>query len=644
VAASALALLLYLHSRRPLRRRVSTLKFWNSALGAPVLQRRWLREPWALVAQIALLLLIIAALANPRWGRQEVNRSVVMVLDTSVWSQARPRGESPSIDQIRKEARSVLDSLPAGDRVLLLGAEPGELPTLPATADRVALRRAIANASPSSIVADVPAALELGRGALHGPRRGLLVYVGPGLVDGNELQQIDEFRRRLAQDSNAQNPPQFLVRLAGNPESIQNRGVTGLTLRRDAGSPDKWSVLTEVKNYGSASTSVTLSLSAGGRNLQQHTLALGPDELRKVQDEFVWSGGGFVQAEIAPHDALEADDRAAVEIPSSQPVKVAVFAGDSGFASNLDTLLADDPYVSAKFLAPAAAAEDKPDVAIYAGVDPPVRPTVNSIWFVNGPARGTSNPVPIVNWDPRHPVTRWIRTRDVSVRNPVLLSVQPSDVVLAFAAGNPPKPLILAREQEGRKMLILGFDPNGSNLKLESAFPLLMAGSIEWLTQTVAEVAQSSVTGPIDLRSTATRIVDPSGNDESFQRTGSDVRFVASEPGLYRLIEPAGEREMAVNIPALPHQQWVPIPAEEDPVERESIAGSSRDLWRWFVALAMVPLWLEWWLFYTNSGVRKVFAPEIGKDASPPGDHLHDDLELYSRTHDAETHRHQLRK
>ena len=143
---------------------MSTLRFWTSAQGAPILQRRWLREPWAFVAQIILLLLLIAALANPHWGRQDESRSVVMVLDTSVWSQAQPRGGSPWIDGVRGEANRVLDSLPAGDRVLLLRSEPDAVPILPSTSDRVALKRAIASVSASSVVADVPSALESGKG------------------------------------------------------------------------------------------------------------------------------------------------------------------------------------------------------------------------------------------------------------------------------------------------------------------------------------------------------------------------------------------------------------------------------------------------------------------------------------------------
>ena len=58
-----------------------------------------------------------------------------------------------------------------------------------------------------------------------------------------------------------------------------------------------------------------------------------------------------------------------------------------------------------------------------------------------------SKPVRVAGWNPQHPVTRWVRTQDISVRNPAALKVQPGDTVLASAEGDPPAPLILAREQ-----------------------------------------------------------------------------------------------------------------------------------------------------------------------------------------------------
>src|ERR1700722_18567721 len=119
-ALAALALWLYLHHRRPQHRKVSTLRFWASVQPIAQPRRRKLREPWALLAQILFLLLLILALANLRWGVTFEGRSVVIVFDTSIWSQAHPTGETPWIEQERAEALRVVNSLPASDRVLLV--------------------------------------------------------------------------------------------------------------------------------------------------------------------------------------------------------------------------------------------------------------------------------------------------------------------------------------------------------------------------------------------------------------------------------------------------------------------------------------------------------------------------------------------
>src|ERR1700676_4326213 len=183
---AATALWLYLHHRRPQHRKVSTLRFWASVQPIAQPRRRKLREPWAFLAQILFLLLLVLALANPRWGPAIEGRSVAIVLDASIWSQARPAGEPGWIDRERAEAMRVLDSLPSGDRVLLLRAEADAPPILPFTTDWASLRRAIQDVQPSSVDGDLPRALEMGRAALGGARRGLLVYVGPGLVDSGQ--------------------------------------------------------------------------------------------------------------------------------------------------------------------------------------------------------------------------------------------------------------------------------------------------------------------------------------------------------------------------------------------------------------------------------------------------------------------------
>ena len=139
----------------------STAGFHAALLGSvqPISQprRRKLREPWALLAQVLFLLLLILALANPRWGVTFEGRSVVIVFDTSIWSQVRPAGGTPWIDRERAEAQRILNSLPAGDRVLTASRGNSDAPPiLPFTTDRAALRRAVAGVQASSGTADVP--------------------------------------------------------------------------------------------------------------------------------------------------------------------------------------------------------------------------------------------------------------------------------------------------------------------------------------------------------------------------------------------------------------------------------------------------------------------------------------------------------
>lgn len=626
---AAVALWLYLHHRRPQRRKVSTLRFWASVQPVSQPRRRKLREPWAYLMQALFLLLLVLALANPRWGPRFEGRSVAMVLDTSIWSQARPAGEPPWIDRERAEALRLLDSLPGEDRVLLLRAEPDAPPILPFTTDRAALRRAILTVQPSSVAPDLPQALEMGRAALGGARRGLLAYVGPGLVDTEQARTLEGFRSEV-ESSNGNGPqPQFLLRLVGDWASVQDRGITRLSLRRDAAQPDRWRVLTQLKNYGNQKADVVLAFSVNGQPIGQRKISLAAESLANAEDEFTWDQGGKLQAEITPSDALAADDRATVNIPTFRTARVAVFANNSSpFATDLLNVLSSNPYVEAQVLPPELSASVSADIAIYQGATVTSQPDSNSIWFLSSPPQASSRPVRVIGWNMQHPVTRWVRTRDISVRNPATLKVEPGDTVLAYTEGDPPAPLILARERNGHRMLVVGFNPHDSNLPLESAFPLLMAGSVEWMTHSVDEVADSLTTGEIDLPGPVAKIVAPSGREVVFARQGANVHWLASEAGTYRIVGPGGESSVTVTPPALPSERVQLTEAEAAEVQGEPLPPTAWDLWRWLVLLAVVALWAEWWLYYTAREKQRTSEAQ-NSTGEPPMEGL--DLELEER-------------
>jgi Ca-activated chloride channel homolog len=632
---AAAALWLYLHHRRPQRRKVSTLRFWASIQPVSQPRRRKIREPWALLAQILFLLLLVLALANPRWGPGYEGRSVAIVFDTSIWSQAHPAGQAAWIDLERAEALRLVDALPGVDRVLLLRAEAGAPPILPFTTDRASLRRAIRDAQPSSVAPDLPRALEMGRASLGGAARGLLVYIGPGLVDsgqasGQDSEQepeqrsqqarsLDEFRAEVESSDRGPGQPQFLMRLVGDWASLQNRGITRLSLRRDAAQPDRWRLLTQLKNYGSEKADVVLGFSVNGQPIGQRKLSLPPKALANAEEEFTWDQGGMLQAEITPSDALQADDRAMVNLPTFRTVRVAVFASKaSPSAADLLSVLSSNPYVQAQVLPAELGASISPDIAIYQGVNLPAQPEFNSIWFLSGTPAANSRPVRVTGWNAQHPVTRWVRTHDISVRNPAALKVEPGDSVLAYAEGDPPAPLILARERNGRRILIVGFNPHDSNFPLESAFPLLMAGSVEWMTHSVDDVADSFAAGEIDLPGPVTKIIAPSGKEAPFARKGADVHLLAQETGMYRIVAPGSETSIAVNPPPLPAQRVQPTAEESAEVEGEPHPPASWDMWRWLVLLAAVALWLEWWLYYSAREKQRTTEAREAPGDQPP--------------------------
>ena len=626
---AAVALWLYLHHRRPQHRKVSTLRFWASVQPVSQPRRRKLREPWAYLMQVLFLLLLVLALANPRWGPRFEGRSVAMVLDTSIWSQARPAGEPAWIDRERAEALRLLDSLPGEDRVLLLRAEPDAPPILPFTTDRAALRRAILTVQPSSVAPDLPRALEMGRAALGGARRGLLAYVGPGLVDAEQAHALDGFRAEVESSSGVGSQPQIVLRLVGDGMSLQNRGIERLSLRRDAAQPDRWRVLTQLKNYGGQKADVVLAFSVNGQPIGQRKISLAAKSVANAEDEFAWDQGGKLQAEITPADALAADDRATVNIPTFRTARVAVFADNSSpFATDLLNVLSSNPYVEAQVLPPELSASISSDIAIYQGASVTSQPDSNSIWFLSRPPEAGARALRVIGWNLQHPVTRWVRTHDISVRNPATLKVDSGDAVLAYTEGNPPAPLILARERNGHRMLIVGFNPHDSNLPVESAFPLLMAGSVEWMTHSVDEVADSLSTGEIDLPGPVVKIVAPSGREVPFARKGANVHWLASEAGAYRIVGPGGESSVTVNPPALPSERVQLTEAEAADVQGEPLPPTAWDLWRWLVLLAVVALWAEWWLYYT-ARERQRTSEAQNSTGEPPMEGL--DLELEGR-------------
>ena len=163
-----------------------------------------------------------------------------------------------------------------------------------------------------------------------------------------QAPKFEQFRSTVEKGRAAGDEPQFLVRLVSGPATVQNRGITRLSLRRDTAQPDRWHLLAQIKNYSNEKADVVLAFSINGQSIGQRKNAF-PGKRPTPEDEFTWDQGGMLQAEISPSDALQADDRAIVNLPTFRTVRVAVFASDaSPFAADLLSVLSSNPYVQAQ--------------------------------------------------------------------------------------------------------------------------------------------------------------------------------------------------------------------------------------------------------------------------------------------------------
>ena len=176
-------------------------------------------------------------------------------------------------------------------------------------------------------------------------------------------------------------------------------------------------------------------------------------------------------------------------------------------------------------------------------------------------------------------------------------------------------PLLLTGERQGRRVAVLTFDLRQSDLPLRVAFPILMANITDWLSPGTAFDARGGLQPGDTVRlapAATTRFVAVTQPDGTVWRqavTEEALIFGATEElGLYAVTlqddlsdQPAGS--FAVNLFAPGESALAPADALRIG-QVETIAAAEREnvgqleLWPWLVAVALLVLMVEWWVYH----------------------------------------------
>ena len=128
---AAVVIVLYLYDRSRKQRLVSTLRFWPpEAKRQRLIRRKKIRQPLSFVLQLLALLLLVLAIADPRFRGDEPPRHHVVLLDASAWMRATSGAAGGTLmDAARQATLAYLRAIPLHDPVMVIRADgnPGSL-------------------------------------------------------------------------------------------------------------------------------------------------------------------------------------------------------------------------------------------------------------------------------------------------------------------------------------------------------------------------------------------------------------------------------------------------------------------------------------------------------------------------------------
>ncbi|HEX8229714.1 MAG TPA: BatA and WFA domain-containing protein [Chloroflexia bacterium] len=577
---------LYMLRPRSRRKPVPSLRLWREL---PQVERptpRLRRPPlsWLLLLQALLLAAGAFALMQPALWTPAARHTVVL-LDMS-GSMQTAEGASTRFEQARTEARNVAGKLRDTDRITLLGVGPTVL-TACSNCIRNDFERALRELTPSAGRANWPAGLSIASGlAGQAGANATTTYVisdgafadlpGDGLPSDMHFVQVGD--------------------------NVTNLAVSVLSARRPPNNSPGYSAYARIENVSTSQANVQVSALADTVPLPPRSLSIPAGGHADVTWD-VPAGALKLTVGVDTQDALAADNQAVLFLPTNSQNQVIVKSDDPAMY-----MRAVAGYHGLQPITDTVKSSAETAFTVWEGELPSALPA-GGLFLVNPSgsllnSTGDMENLGSLDVVAGHPLLRDIDLRALFVERarkyeaPAWL-----EPIVQSADG----PLLLAGEQDGRRIAVLAFDPRESNLPKLAAFPLLMANLADWL------YPQSGVGA---LRPGEAAIVPPGATvttpgGRAVQATEAGVFADTHEVGIYTVslanvqANPQDAASLfAVNMADINESNVTPRDHPE--LERAAVEVSERvatqDYWSPLAALALVLAGGEWLLYCLKRG------------------------------------------
>ena len=592
-------LLYFMRPKRQVKVVGSTL-LWQQALEDLQASRPWqrLRITPLLLLQLLAAIIIVLILTRPAiFLRSPISGNTIIILQASASMQATD--VSPNrFEAAKNQISDLIAGLGPDDHLSLIAMAHTPQVLIAASQDRAQLTTALQHASVTNQDADLEQALSLATSLASGQSNTQVLVVGDGHVlppDQTLVLPFPVHYLRIGTDA----PNAALLSLAGR--SLQGNLVA----------------LAQIANYSHASRAIPVALYADGKlvNVQTTTLAAG------ASGALQWGplpvGTRFLHARILTSDALTADHDAWAIVGGSLHGQVLLVTNGNSFlqaALALQTNIDLYKTIPAKYLVNVG----NFDLTIFDGFVPPTLPT-GDLFFINPPQGsyifGSSGPdIRISHISSGNDNANLLSNVDLSSIHVLRASHQLTPALWAQSIiTTPESPLLIAGDNNNRRIAALGLDLHDSDLPLQPSFPILIYNMVNWfLPPPVSGAGQVSPNLPVTVQTwpgaDKVAITPPNAAPVTVAPPFPVIPFSQTNTiGLYQVTQDVHGQQHngAFTVNLFDPQQSQLAPASQLPVANSSDFSSGnnsiprelREIWPWIAAFFLLVLCLEWWLF-----------------------------------------------
>ena len=570
---------------------ISSSLLWREVLKNNSAESLFEKLRWwvSLVLQVLFVVLIVLALAQPKMSSVG-DGSIVLILDASASMQARSPNDlnRTRFELAQTAASNVVRGMPGTQSMMIMRLGANNDTIAPFTTEHEKLQASIDHALPGESPVDIAGALTLANEALVGKPHPKIVLVTDGGVS-----------------------PEVISKSLIKPEMIQvgspvdNVGITAFSVRQQYIDLPDYQLYFEISNYGSTDRIFDIKYYQNDDLLTTKPVSLrAHNSIQQTFSDFS-PKGGQVRVELDVDDPFPLDNKVFAYLPTRKVQHALLVTNGNLF---LESALAADPTLDLKKVGPNQFDTNASyDLIIFDGVTPRYAGHSNALYlnpqgeFSPVKVEGELKQGTISEYNIQHPLLKYISFKDLSIKNVPKLKAGQGDIVLARAGSDP---IVMAREESGRRTVILAFDTKVSDkadLPLRAAFPILIENALHWfanekLTEATAAPVGQTVQFEIAKGSKAS-VKSPDG---TIIPVATDGSFLPMRTGYYEVKSDTQSQFVSANLVSASESDLSARPGLDtatNKIAQQSGSWFVNPIWFYLVLVGLALASIEWFTY-----------------------------------------------